>query len=112
MGFSIKRIGKDLKHGWNKHKREILGVITGGGSEFLREFSGYNQMKAMEGIAKEQAKIQQKQLELAQQQAYTDAGNQINVSNAGEKQALARALAKRTAMQRSIRTQGQQRFGD
>lgn len=105
-------LGKKLKHAWNKHKRDIIGVMTYGGSEIARELSGYNQMKQMEKLADQQARVQQKQLELAQQQAYTEAGNQINTSNAGSQEALAKILKKRTALQQSIRTGGQQRLGD
>ena len=105
-------LGKRLKKAWNKHKRDIIGAASFGASEMGRELSGYNQMKQMEQLADEQARVQQKQLELAQQQAYTDAGNQINVSNAGTQEALAKILKKKSALQQSIRTGGQQRLGD
>lgn len=105
-------LGKRLKHAWNKHKRDLIGIATYGASEIGRELSGYNQMKQMEELADKQARVQQKQLELAQQQAYTDAGNQLNTSNAGTQEALAKILKKKSALQQSIRTSGQQRLGD
>lgn len=105
-------LGKRLKHAWNKHKRDIIGAISIGASEMGRELSGYNQMKQMENLANQQAAMQEQQLKLAQQQAYIEAGNQLNTSNAGEQTALAKILQKRSALQRSIRTQGQQRLGD
>lgn len=105
-------LGKRLKHAWNKHKRDIIGAASFGASEVARELSGYNQMKQMEELADKQARVQQKQLELAQQQAYTDAGNQLNTSNAGTQEALAKILKKKSALQQSIRTSGQQRLGD
>lgn len=105
-------LGKSLKKAWNKHKRDIIGAASFGASEIGRELSGYNQMKQMEQLADEQARMQQKQLELAQQQAYNDAGNQLNVSNAGTQEALAKILKKKSALQQSIRTSGQQRLGD
>ena len=111
MSWASKAYHKAKK--WvGKHSRELQGVVSFGGSELGRELSGYNQMKAMENLADEQARMQEEQLKLAQQQAYTQAGNQINTSNAGEQQALAKILAKKTALQRSIRTGGQQRLGD
>lgn len=105
-------LGSKLKKHWNKYKRELIGAASFGASEVGRELSGYNQMKQMEKLADEQARMQQKQLELAQQQAYTEAGNQINTSNAGTQEALAKILKKRTALQQTIRTGGQQRLGD
>ena len=105
-------LGKRLKHAWNKHKRDLIGIATYGASEIGRELSGYNQMKQMEELSDEQARVQRKQLELAQQQAYTDAGNQLNTSNAGTQEALAKILKKKSALQQSIRTSGQQRLGD
>lgn len=105
-------LGRRLKKAWNKHKRAIVGAASFGASEIGRELSGYNQMKQMQELADEQARMQQKQLELAQQQAYNDAGNQLNVSNAGTQEALAKILKKKSALQQSIRTSGQQRLGD
>lgn len=111
MSWASKAYHKAKK--WvGKHSRELQGAMSFGASELGRELSGYNQMKAMENLADEQARMQEEQLKLAQQQAYTQAGNQINTSNAGEQQALAKILAKKTALQRSIRTGGQQRLGD
>lgn len=105
-------LGKRLKHAWNKHKRDIIGAASFGASEMGRELSGYNQMKQMEELADRQAQMQDEQLRLAQRQAAINAGNTQQVSNAGEQQALAKILAKKTALQRSIRTGGQQRLGD
>ena len=109
MGLGI---GRKIKHAWNKHKRDIIGASTFGASEISRELSGYNQMKQMEEVADQQAQMQEQQLKLAQRQAAINAGNTQQVSNAGEQQALARILAKKTALQRSIRTGGQQSLGD
>lgn len=111
MSWASKAV-KKVKHAWNKYKREIIGVTTLGASEAGRQLSGYNQMKDMEKLADQQAALQEQQLKMAQQQAYQDAGNQVSTSSAGEQQALAKILAKRTAAQRAYRTQGQQRFGD
>lgn len=95
-----------------KHSRELQGAMSFGASELSRELSGYNQMKQMEEVADQQAQMQEQQLRLAQRQAAINAGNTQQVSNAGEQQALAKILAKKTALQRSIRTGGQQRLGD
>ena len=105
MAFGI---GRKLKHAWNKHKRDLVGITTFGASEVGRELSGYNQMKQMEEMADQQARMQQKQLDLARQEA----GAQVQQTNAGTQEALAKVLAKRTALQRTIRTGGQQRLGD
>lgn len=105
-------LGSKLKKAWNKHKRDIIGVSSFGASEVGRELSGYNQMKQMEQIADAQAAMQQKQLEQAQRQAYEQAGAQVQTTDAGTQSALAKILQKRSALQRSIRTQGQQRLGD
>lgn len=109
MAFGI---GRKVKKTWNKYKREIVGTATLGASEITRELSGYNQMKQMEEVADQQAQMQEQQLKLAQRQAAINAGSTQQVSNAGEQQALAKILAKKTALQRSIRTGGQQRLGD
>ena len=101
-------LGKRIKKAWNKHKRDIIGAVSFGASEVGRELSGYNQMKQMEEMADAQARMQQKQLELAKQEA----GAQVQQTNAGTQEALAKVLAKRTALQRTIRTGGQQRLGD
>ena len=108
----VSKSWKKAKKWVGKHSRELQGAMTFGASELGRELSGYNQMKQMEQIADEQARVQQRQLELAQRQAYNEAGNQINTSNAGTQEALAKILAKKSALQRSIRTGGQQRLGD
>lgn len=105
MAFGI---GRKLKHAWNKHKRDLVGITTFGASEVGRELSGYNQMKQMEQMADAQARVQREQLELAKQEA----GAQVQQTNAGTQEALAKVLAKRTALQRTIRTGGQQRLGD
>lgn len=105
-------LGSKLKHAWNKHKRDIIGAVSFGGSEVGRELSGYNQMKQMEKLADEQARVQQQQLENAQREASLAAGNQMQTSQAGTQEALAQLLKKRSALQRSIRTGGQQRLGD
>lgn len=102
-------LGRRLKKAWNKHKRDIVGAASFGASEIGRELSGYNQMKQMQELADEQARMQQKQLELAQQQAYNDAGNQLNVSNAGTQEALARKLRKMSALAKASPTLGQNR---
>lgn len=106
MGLGI---GRKIKHAWNKHKRDIIGASTFGASEVGRELSGYNQMKQMEEMADDQARMQQKQLEFAQQRAYNDAGNQLNVSNAGTQEALARTLRKKSALAKASPTLGQNR---
>lgn len=105
-------LGKRLKKSWNKHKRSIIGVATFGGSEIGRELSGYNQMKQMEELADEQARVQEEQLKQAQRQANIDAANSQQIENSGTSEALAKILQKRSALQRSIRTGGQQRLGD
>ena len=107
MSWASKTFKKAKK--WvGKHSRELVGGMTFGASEFGRELSGYNQMKQMEEMADQQARMQQKQLDLARQEA----GAQVQQTNAGTQQALAKVLAKRTALQRTIRTGGQQRLGD
>ena len=105
-------LGSKLKKHWNKYKREIVGAASFGASEVGRELAGYNQMKQMEEVADQRAQMQEQQFRLAQRQAAINAGNTQQVSNAGEQQALAKIFAKKTALQRSIRTGGQQRLGD
>lgn len=111
MSWASKAVKKAKK--WvGKHSRELVGVTTFGASEVGRELSGYNQMKQMEQIADQQARMQQQQLEQAQRQAYEQAGAQVQTTDAGTQTALAKILQKRSALQRSIRTGGQQRLGD
>lgn len=108
MSWASKTYHKAKKWVGN-HKRELQGTMSFGASEMGRELSGYNQMKQMEQLADEQARMQQKQLELAQQQAYNDAGNQLNVSNAGTQEELARKLRKMSALGKASPTLGQNR---
>lgn len=84
------KLGRELSHG--------VGYLTGA--------------NAMEDMAEQQEKLQAQQLAQAQRQAYEQAGAQVQTTDAGTQTALAKILQKRSALQRSIRTQGQQRLGD
>lgn len=102
MAFGI---GRKLKHAWNKHKRDLIGITTFGTSEVGRELSGYNQMKQMEQMADAQARVQREQLELAKQEA----GAQVQQTNAGTQEALAKVLRKKSALVKASPTLGQNR---
>jgi len=112
MSWASKAV-KKAKSWVSNHKRELLGTMTFGGTEVVRQLSGYNQMKQMEQLANEQAAMQEQQAKAAEEAAQRAAGNVMQSSpDAGETSAIANILKKRSALQRSIRTQGQQRLGD
>lgn len=102
----VSKTVKKAKKWVGNHAKYIPAVAI------ARELSGYNQMKQMEDLAKEQERMQEQQLAQAQRQANIDAANTQQIENSGTSEALAKILQKRSALQRSIRTGGQQRLGD
>lgn len=91
--------GKDSL--WNKAWHEVghgVGYLTGA--------------NAMEDLAEAQAAANAAQIANAERQASIAAGNVQQTSEAGTENALSKILKKRSALQRSIKTAGQQRLGD
>ena len=126
-------IGRKLKRHWNKYGKRVAtiaglaaaGALTGGAAwgAGLGALAGGALGTAAGGMVdaqhesgkkleKEQEEFQQQQLEQAQRQASIAAGNVQQTSEAGTEDALSKILKKRSALQRSIRTGGQQRLGD
>ena len=106
----VSKTVKKAKKWVGNHAKYIPAVAI------ARELSGYNQMKQMEDLAKEQERMQERmqeqQLAQAQRQASIEAGSVQRTEDAGTSEALQKILQKRSALQRSIRTGGQQRLGD
>jgi hypothetical protein len=86
---------------WDKASRELghaVGYLTGA--------------NAMQDLIDAQNAANAQAQANAQRQASINAGNVQQVSQAGTEDAVSKLLKKRTALQRSIRTTGQQRLGD
>ena len=120
MGF-----GKSIKKAWSKTMGRgplsVIGVGKGGwrdkgwskmGAELKHGLGYLTGANAMEDLAEAQAAANAAQIANAERQASIAAGNVQQTSEAGTESALAKILQKRSALQRSIRTQGQQRLGD
>ena len=103
---TIKKVARNLDP-----IHRIKNVLQAG-KDAIGYVSGAKAIEAQREMAEEQAKLQAQQLAQAQRQAQVDAANVQQVQNSGTESALAQILKKRSALQRSIRTQGQQRLGD
>ena len=93
--------GYDKDSLWHKAWHEV-----GHGAGYL---TGAN---AMEDLAEAQAASTAAQIANAERQASINAGNVQQTSEAGTESAISKILKKRSALQRSIKTAGQQRLGD
>lgn len=112
-----KRISKSIRSVTGSGVLGTIGLGKGGvADKAYREtgsaFSHLTGQAAMEDMLDQQAKLSAQQEANAQRLAYQEAGAQMQTSEAGTSEALARLLKKRSALQRSIRTGGQQRLGD
>lgn len=118
--------------GWGKFRKKvskairkvsgngILGIVgmgkggladktlseLGHGAGYITGQNAMNDLLEAQEAANRQAEAN------AKRQASINAGNVQQASEAGTESALSKILKKRTALQRSIRTAGQQRLGD
>lgn len=124
-------IGSKIKKAWSKTmgrgplsvigmgKGGAVSVQPGSGSLWNKAWhevgQGVNHITgaaAMEDLINAQNAANAQIQANAQRQASINAGNVQQTQDAGTQTALAKILQKRSALQRSIRTGGQQRLGD